>query len=117
MKKVFPVVLGVVVLVAAAVLCVKRVGGYDASDEEGVVITIKDKERVVNRDGEGSKYLIWTEEGETFENVDSLLFGKFNSSDLYGQLERGMKYRCKVFGFRIKLLSIYRNLISCEEAR
>lgn len=81
--------------------------------EDTVDITIADKERV-NYSNE-SKYLIYTEEGETFENRDSLIRGKFDSSDLYGRLKRGSRYRCRVTGIRNKFFSWYRNIVSCEE--
>ena len=84
--------------------------------EETVSITIKDKERVVDRDGQGSRYLIWTDD-ETFENVDSLIKGKFNSSDLYGKLEAGKTYDCKVYGWRNGFFSMYRNIIECKEKK
>lgn len=78
-------------------------------------ITVADKERIVDRHGSGSRYLIWSEEGETFENTDYALLGKFNSSDLYGRLKEGHTYNCHVAGLRIAFLSNYRNLISCKE--
>lgn len=84
-------------------------------NEETVTITVKDKERVVDRDGEEARYLIWSDTGETFENVDTLIKGKFNSSDLYGQLERGKTYDCIVHGWRNGFFSMYRNIISCTE--
>lgn len=102
-----------IILVGVGTVITNFIGNY--YKEESIVITVKDKERVANRDGDGAKYLIWSEDGETFENVDSLFKGKFNSSDLYGQLERGKKYKCKVYGFRSGFWSMYRNLISCSE--
>lgn len=85
------------------------------SSQDDVTITIQDKERIMDRDGSGSKYLIWTEEGEVFENTDQMFMGKFNSSDLYGKLERGKTYKCHVSGWRNEFMSWYRNLIRCEE--
>lgn len=78
-----------------------------------VTITVKDKERVNSNETE-SKYLVFTEEGEVFENTDSYYFGKYDSSDLYGQLEIGKKYKCDSFGERNPRWSWYRNLLSCE---
>lgn len=78
-------------------------------------ITVADKERIVDRGGDDSRYLVWSEEGETFENTDYMLMGKFGSSDLYGRLEKGHVYNCHVAGLRIPFLSSYRNLISCKE--
>lgn len=83
--------------------------------QDDVTITIQEKDRVVNRNGKGAKYLVWTEEGEVFRNTDYLLFGKFNSADLQGSLHEGKTYTCHVAGVRVPLFSWYRNLIKCEE--
>lgn len=85
------------------------------SSQDDVVITIQDKERIMDRSGSGSRYLIWSEEGEVFENTDQMLMGKFNSSDLYGKLEKGKTYQCHVSGWRNEFMRWYRNLIRCEE--
>ena len=77
---------------------------------ETVTIKVVDKERIVGRDGESSKYLVFTET-EVFENTDCLVLGKFNSSDVYGQIEIGETYRVQVYGWRIPLLSMYRNIV------
>lgn len=114
MKKGFSVwvVAGAIAFAGVAIGIGVFASGY--LQESNVTITVKDKERVVGRDGEGSRYLIWAED-ETFENVDSLIKGKFNSSDLYGRLEEGKTYDCKVYGWRNGLFSWYRNIIECKE--
>lgn len=83
--------------------------------QDDVIITIQEKDRVVDKSGDGAKYLVWTEEGEVFKNTDYLLFGKFNSADLQGQLHEGKTYSCHVAGWRVPLFSWYRNIIKCEE--
>jgi hypothetical protein len=85
---------------------------YSTVDYVTAIVT--DKERVF--DGESSRYLIFTEE-ETFENVDSALFFKFNSSDVYGKIKKGGVYKFKVSGWRISVVSSYRNIISMEEVQ
>ena len=76
-------------------------------------VTVTDKERVNSNDS--SKYLIFgkTPDGETvvFENTDTLIRGKFNSSDIYGQIELEQTYTFTVIGFRFPLFSIYENII------
>ena len=76
-------------------------------------ITITDKERV-NVDDD-SKYLVFgkTSNGEVvvLENTDTLIRGKFNSSNLYGQIEIGQTYTFTVVGFRFPLFSMYENII------
>lgn len=74
-------------------------------------ITVTDKERIVT--GSGSKYLVFTE-NEVFENIDSIIYAKFNSSDLQGKLKRGQTYTVKVYGWRIPFLSSYRNIVSIK---
>ena len=64
---------------------------------------------------EESKYLIFTEGGEVFENVDTLTFFKFNSSDVQGQLTEGETFTATVAGWRVPWLSIYRNVVSVEQ--
>ncbi len=85
---------------------------YGTRDEVKCVLV--DKERVVTRGAKGgveSKYLIFCED-ETLENSDSLLYLKFNSSDVYGELKRNEVYFLSVYGLRIPILSMYRNIIS-----
>ena len=83
----------------------------------GAVIT--KTERVNTRDD--SKYLVWTEvktktgvKAETFENTDSILGWKWNSSDLHGQMKDGATCDLKVNGFRVGFLSWYRNILSTD---
>lgn len=73
-------------------------------------------ERVVDSDGKGSRYLVYGAK-ETYEDSDSLVFFKFNSSDVYGQIEQGHTYQFKVYGWRIPFLSSYRNIISDKEIK
>ncbi|MCG7309707.1 MULTISPECIES: hypothetical protein [Brachybacterium] len=103
---------GLIALVVVVVL-----GGFaftTSTKEEGVKITVTEKDRVVTR--ENSYYLVWSKEGETFKNSDSLSQGKFASSDLQGRLHEGTTYTCTVSGVRIPVVSTYRNILSCETA-
>ena len=78
-------------------------------------VIIQDKERVVTGAGtaQESKYLIFTDV-ETFENTDSLLALKFNSSDVYGSMKQGSTCELHVTGFRIPFLSMYRNILEAQ---
>lgn len=66
-----------------------------------------------------STYMIYTEldngNVRVFEDRDYLLRFKFNSSDIYGLLVPGKKYKVRVVGWRIPFLSYYENIISTEE--
>jgi len=68
-------------------------------------------ERVV--DGGESKYLIFAQE-ETLKNVDTWWGLKFNSSDIYGQINAGQTCDFTVTGFRLAFFSWYRNILSAD---
>jgi hypothetical protein len=98
-------------IIAAFVGCIAyNVNWYNS--QTTTIITVESKD-IKNYD-KSSKYLIWSKEGEVFENTDSWMFGKFNSSDLYGKLKIGQKYRVLVVGWRIPLYSMYRNIIEIK---
>lgn len=78
------------------------------SSQEAITIQVTDREREAK--DSGSRYIVHTP-GEVFECADSWLYFKFNSSDVYSELQRGGKYRVLVAGWRIPLLSWYRNII------
>lgn len=81
------------------------------SSSEMVTITVVDKEKTISN--KQSKYLIFGED-EVFENTDSYIFWKFDSSDLYRDLEKGESYRVKVSGWRVPFLSMYRNIVEIK---
>jgi hypothetical protein len=76
---------------------------------EPTVVTITHKERVETQKHSG--YLIFTDQG-TYSNTDALLHGKFNSSDIYGRIEIGKRYRLTSYGWRIGVTSSYPNIIN-----
>ena len=94
--------------IVAVVLLIGWLVSLSFTSVEDTTITIKDKERIT--DGDSSYYLIFTE-GEVFKNKDSLLHGKFDSSDLYNEFEVGKSYAVEVNWFRIPFFSSYRNIL------
>jgi hypothetical protein len=86
------------------------------STAEKVMFTVKEKERIITGNGEATqgKYLIFTKQ-EVFENTDSFWKAKFNSSDVYGQIEPGKTYEAEVYGWRVPFLSWYRNIVWIKE--
>lgn len=81
--------------------------GFTAYVQLGTVdhvsVTVTGSERVT------SKYLVFAK-GETFQNTDAMFHGKWNSSDLHGKIQPG-EWNMKVYGYRIPLLSTYRNIV------
>lgn len=75
--------------------------------EETIVVT----DKMVKND----VYLIYTKEA-TYEITDSWLYGRFDSSDLYGKIEVGKTYKVTVGGTRVHLLSVYPCIHEVSEA-
>lgn len=87
---------------------------YVYATQQNRKITVKKVERIITPYGEKSKYLIYAEDG-VYENTDNILRMKFNSADVYSQLQNGKTYMCDTYGWRVPLLSIYPNIVKCEE--
>lgn len=107
---------GKLVAAFAAAAVLGGVGGCGASmnsfyEENTVRITVNDKERV--QDGKTSKYLVYTDQ-EVFEDSDSLIKWKFDSSDVYAQLKKDCTYDATVIGWRVHPLSMYRNILDAQ---
>lgn len=88
------------------------VGYYSSS--ETITITVDDKERVA--ESNSGRYLIFTED-EVYENSDSYLYLKFNSSEVYNKLEKGNTYKVKIAGWRVPFLSWYENILEIKKAK
>lgn len=116
--KTFFVVIMIAVILALSI-------GYEAifsfNDTE-YTITVTDKERIYDGSGDtsSSKYLVFgdDENGNSlvFENTDCFIRGKWNSSNIQGQLKEGNTYKITVVGYRVSLFSMYQNIIKVEEA-
>jgi hypothetical protein len=75
-------------------------------------------EKTVKRYGTGNtsqeKYLIFTTDGRVFENTDSLLEWKFDSSNVYGKLIPHNTYIVESYGWRVPAISAYQNIINVK---
>lgn len=84
-------------------------------------ITVTDKERIYKGSGDtsSSKYLVFGDDENgnalVFENTDCFVRGKWNSSNIQGQLKEGHTYKITVVGYRIPFFSMYQNIIRIEE--
>src|SRR6056297_850388 len=84
---------------------------YYSSAEETQITVV---EKITKYHGGDEKYLVSTESGEIFEIADTIAFLRFDSSNVYFSLEEGQTYTCKVAGWRIPFLSMYRNIIEVK---
>lgn len=99
-------------VVAAGILAIWLLWSLTYGSVDYVTAKVNRVERVTSNDS--SVYLVFTDE-ETFSNEDSLLFLKFNSSDLHGKFGEGKAYDMKVQGWRVPFLSMYRNVVWMKE--
>lgn len=84
---------------------------YALQDE--VTFTVSKTERV--NYSNNSKYLVWSKEGDVYENIDTVWFLKWNSSDVQGQLLPETKVKAHITGLRFGFFSWYPNIISVEK--
>jgi hypothetical protein len=113
------------VLLALVALVVALFVGYCVAADRHVeqyTATVTEKLRVTyGHIYNEHKYLILTELGDgtarAFENTDSFLRGKYNSTDFYAGIKIGWTYRFTVAGYRIPFLSRYPNIVGFEEIK
>ena len=113
MKKNIKAEIIVIILVLAVLLGGSALVNFN---DHTYVVEVTNKERVNYSDS--GKYLIYGQEDNNtlvLKNTDSLLRGKFNSSDIYAELEIGTTYEFTVVGYRIPILSDYENIIEYKE--
>lgn len=104
-------------LTVIVILLVSAFGLYSLSyiNEETIEITVKDK--YIKRNSDDDMYLVVDENNDTYKITDLSFIGKWNSTDLYNQLDIGKKYRITVTGIRNHFLSEYKNINKVEEIK
>lgn len=84
------------------------------SSKQTVTFTVEEK--IVKRYSDMDRYLVFTDKG-VFQNSDSVVFWKFDSSDIHGKLKPGHTYQATVVGWRVRSLSWYPNIITIKEVK
>jgi hypothetical protein len=84
--------------------------------ETNVTDTVIGKERVTkNTFGDINSYYVIYGQNETYQVTDSWIKNRFNSSDLYGHIEKDKTYEFHTIGLRVPILSHYPNIMSAKE--
>lgn len=114
---VFFVVVGLFALYLIGLLFIEGWHSCDmAQNRYEVIATVTDKD--IKTSGDDSNYLIFTEKsnGEilVMEIDDSLLAGRWDSSNDYAAIEVGETYKFNVGGFRWEFMSWYPNIFEFE---
>lgn len=83
-------------------------------DYYNVTVTDKQVKMINGKD----VYLIFTVDDKgkphVFRDEDTKMYMKFNSSDIYAQLQNGKRYRIKTVGWRLTFKSTYENILKVE---
>lgn len=101
-----------VIIVIAIAIILLIIPITERASETTVAFTVEDK--AIKRYSDDDKYLVYTDNG-TYEITDSLVYWRWDSSDLYGKIKVGETYEAKVYGWRIPIFSSYKNIVSVEE--
>ena len=104
------IVPGIVVVIVAAIAVCAVV--YYASDE---IVTVTVDEKWTKYHSGDAKYLFSDEKGIVYSMEDSLLLWKFDASNRYASIESGKSYEITTYGWRIPVLSWYKNVVSVRE--
>lgn len=101
----------IITIIAIIALIIGSIA-FERGTKDTVRVTVTDK--IVKRYDDKDKYLIFTD-SETFELTDTIAYGNFRSSDVYGKIKVGETYDFTVCGVRIGFTSSYRNIVEVRE--
>lgn len=99
----------VMVVVVASLI----VGYVALHPERDITVKVTDK---VRTGGDDSKYLIFTD-GGVYEDTDTMMKGKYNSSDLYSKIKVGQRYTFHLRGVRSGFFSMYPNILTVKPVK
>lgn len=100
------IVIALVIIIVGAIVFKVATIGY--SNKEVIAIEVKDK--YIKRDNKSDVYMVVDTDNNTYQITDLFFIGKFNSTDLYNELEIGQAYFIEVTGIRNQFLSWYPNI-------
>ena len=110
----------VVAALGTAVLCgAGGVVSHFSRDTYTATVTDKNLKKSGRGKEAADKYMVFTELPDksvrVFEDTDSVLELKWNSSDLYAKIKTGHTYQFRAYGWRIPVLSSYENIVDVKE--
>lgn len=114
-KALFYLALAAIIIIGGSTWAIIK---YNHKEYYTVIVTDK---QIKRKSKESDVYMIFTEDKNgsvhVFENVDSLLAFKWNSSDMYGEIKKGHTYEFKTIGYRSGFWSMYPNIIEYKEVK
>jgi hypothetical protein len=82
---------------------------YEYGTEHNVTFTVKSLDD--QSSGSSHKYLVFTTNDTVYQDTDSFLHGKQDSSNIYAWLTVGDTYECPVYGYRNFFASSYEDIL------
>lgn len=113
MNKAVKIAIAMVVVVALGFVSVWTVP-YWTHGSKVVTVTGVTSKRMKDHGKMQDVYLVFTDD-ETYKNIDSPAYLKFNSSDIQGRLIQTGKYKIDYYGFRVPIFSMYKNITKAEK--
>lgn len=109
------VIIASVIVVVILFVIVPLFSSYYKEKNYVGTVTEKGIKNYYSGNNSKSKFLIFVtlDDGKSrvFSVEDTLIKGRINSADDYGQIQTGTKYQFTVIGWRIPLFSDYENII------
>ena len=101
-------VIGIVLVLVA--LLAYPIALYNSAETKK--ITVQEKWMKVHQDQ--GKYLVSDTEGNVYAIQDSVWLWKFDASDRYARVEANNTYNITTYGWRVRILSWYPNILALE---
>ena len=76
--------------------------------------TITIKEKWVKYHGDDAKYLVSSTNGQVFQITDTIIKWRWDSSNLYADLDEGEICKIKTQGWRFPFFSDYKNILEAD---
>lgn len=105
-----------VLFLCAVFACMMAPSINKVTNKRQVTVTVVDK-GIKNNRGSGQYLIYCKDQGggtQVYQIADSLFKMRFDSSDVYADLEVGVTYEFTVCGKRVPILSWYPNIYGCE---
>lgn len=84
-------------------------------EKDATKIKVEKKEAIGGEDGKGLVFSEWSSEPYSVEDNLSLLY--FNSSTVYGKLDKSKCYEVDTSMFRLPILGWHKNIVKAEEIK
>lgn len=96
---------------------------YAYFTRQEITFTVSEKGTLTHgyvNDGNGNtwtNFMIYTKDGRSLKNVNSIWYWKWRSTELQAKLHKGKKYRAVIYGWRIGAFGVYPNIVSAKEIK